>query len=307
LYLSYGIIVALGSAAFYVPLVSTISRWFPEKRGMMVGIGVSGIGFGIGIVPTIASQLMITFDWRTSLLIVGGTSIVLISILAQLLKSEPENLPAAKPLNSGASHKTHSLGLSFNQAMKTSQFWMIFAAWMLYGFFYQVGAVHTVPYATDLGMSTIAAATLLTIIGLIGIAGRSSIGYIGDKSSNKITLAVSFILIAAVFFTIAFSSSIPALYIYAVVYGIFSGSGVLLASINAEYFGTQALGAITGAVIFGNNFLGAFGPALAGRIYDANHSYKLAFILCGFAGVAAGVLLWLLKAPPKNDIKRSGL
>jgi MFS family permease len=224
-----------------------------------------------------------------------------------LLKAEPENLPADKALNSDANRTTQSLGLSFNQAMKTSQFWMIFAAWMLYGFFYQVGAVHTVPYATDLGMSAIAAATLLTIIGLIGIAGRSSLGYIGDKSSNKGTLAVSFVLIAAVFFGIAFSSSIPALYIYAVVYGIFSGTGVLLASINAEYFGTQALGAITGAVIFGNNFLGAFGPALAGRIYDTTHSYKLAFIVCGIAGVAAGVLLWLLKPPPKNDIKRSGL
>jgi len=53
---------------------------------------------------------------------------------------------------------------------------MIFITWVLYGFFYQVGAVHTVPYATDLGMSALAAASLLTIIGLVGIVGRTSLG-----------------------------------------------------------------------------------------------------------------------------------
>ena len=300
LYLSYGVLVALGSSAFYVPLVTMLIRWFPQKRGLMVGIGVSGIGFGIGVVPTIASQLMISTDWRTSLLIVGGTSIILIAALAQLLKARPPE-PELPDKNSekNANVSMTSIGISFGDAIKTRQFWMIFITWVLYGFFYQVGAVHTVPYATDLGMSALAAASLLTIIGLVGIVGRTSLGFTGDKFSNKNTLAVSYLLMAVAFLAITVSHTIGMLYLYAVIYGFFSGVGILLASINAEYFGLQSLGAITGAIIFANNIGGALGPPLAGYIFDARDSYLLAFILCVAAAAAAGIIICTLK-PTSN-------
>ena len=275
LYLSFGILVALGSGAFYAPLVSLLTKSFPQRRGLMVGIGVSGIGFGIGVVPAIASQLMISTDWRTSLLIVGGASMILIVALAQLLKARPEPELSDKNIKKETNLTLPSIGISFAEALKTQQFWMIFITWLLYGFFYQVGAVHIVPYATDRGMSALAAATLLTIIGLVGIAGRTFLGFTGDRFSNKTTLAVSFMLMAVAFLTISASNTIPMLYVYTVIYGFFSGVGILLASINVEYFGLQSLGAITGAILFGNNIGGALGPTLAGYIFDATDSYRL--------------------------------
>ena len=301
LYLSYGLIVAVGSSAMYVPLVAMITRWFPEKRGLMVGIAVSGIGFGIGVVPTIASRLMVSFDWRSSLLIVGAASLVLIAGLAQLLRTS--QLATLSAPSGEKQHQTPApaAALSFNQALKTSQFWLIFIAWLLYGFFYQVSSVHLIPYATDLGMSELAAAALLTVIGIIGIIGRASLGFVGDKINNNVTLAIGFIAVAAVFFIIAASATVPALYVYAIVYGFFSGVGVLLASIKAEHFGLQALGAITGAVILGNNIGGAAGPILAGRIFDVTGSYHPAFLLCGATGVAAGIVIWLVKPAVKHQ------
>jgi MFS family permease len=303
LYVSYGLVVALGSSTMYVPLVAMITRWFPEKRGLMVGIAVSGIGFGIGVVPTIASRLMVSFDWRSSLLIIGVASLVLIAGLAQLLKTSP-----LAPVSASSGERQHQTtapaagaGLPFNEALKTSQFWLIFVAWLLYGFFYQVSSVHLIPYATDLGMPELAAATLLTVIGIIGIIGRAGLGFIGDKINNNITLAIGFIAVAAVFFIIAASATVPALYIYAIVYGFFSGVGVLLASINAEHFGLQSLGAITGAIILGNNIGGAAGPILAGHIFDVTGSYRPAFLLCGATGIAAGIVIWLVKPAAKHQ------
>jgi MFS family permease len=305
LYLTYGILVALGSSTMYVPLVSMVTRWFPEKRGLMVGIGVSGIGFGIGVVPAIASQLMVIFNWHISLLIVGSASLVMVAALAQFLKAQPAPVLQDNPHPAKPNIPVRAVGLSFNAALKTGQFWMIFTSWLLYGFFYQIGAVHTIPYATDLGMSAIAAATLLTIIGLIGVFGRAGVGYIGDKFNNTATLAVSFILIAVAFFTIVLSGTIHMLYFYAVIYGLFSGAGVLLASINAEHFGLQSLGAITGAIIFGNSIGGALGPAVAGYIFDKTSSYHLAFILCGISAVAAGISIWLVKPSKKTQTTKS--
>jgi len=90
-------------------------------------------------------------------------------------------------------------------------------------------------------MSALAAAALLTIIGLIGILGRAGLGFIGDKLHNNVTLAIGFILVALVFLAITISGTIHMLYVYAVIYGLFSGVGLLLASINAEHFGLQSL------------------------------------------------------------------
>lgn len=302
LYLSYGIMVAIGSSTLYVPLVSMMARWFSKRRSLMIGIGISGIGFGIGVVPAIASQLIISFDWRTSLFVVGVASTVIIVLTAQLLKAEPP-----KPLphdnidkNTEANAHVRVEGLSFRESTKNTQFWMIFIAWVLYGFFYQVGVVHTVPYATDLGMSALSAAALLTIIGLIGILGRIGMGFTGDRFSNKATVLVSFALLAVAFIGLSASSTVPMLYVFAVLYGIFSGVGILIAPIIAENFGFKDLGALTGAMMFANTIGGAISPIFAGYIFDTTGNYRLAFISCGIFGVAASIIIWMLKPVSKS-------
>jgi len=301
LYLSYGVLVAIGSSTLYVPLVAMMARWFSKRRGLMIGIGISGIGFGIGVVPAIASQLIISFDWRTSLFVVGAASLVIIVLTAQLLKAEPEKLVLRDngDRNTEANATVRVEGLSFNESIKTRQFWMIFIAWVMYGFFYQVGVVHTVPYATDLGMSALAAATVLTIIGLIGILGRIGVGFTGDRFSNKTTVLVSFALLAVAYLGLSASGTVQMLYIFAILYGIFSGVGILIAPIIAENFGFKELGAVTGAMMFANTIGGAISPTLAGYIFDATGSYRLAFISCGILGIAASIIIWMLKPVSK--------
>ena len=295
LYLSYGIVVALGASAMYVPLVAMVSRWFSKRRGLMVGICISGVGFGIGIVPPIASQLMISLNWQTSLLILGASSIVLIALLAQFLKAGTDtallNSNGDKEKNTAFS----ATGLSFGESAKTSQFWMILISWFFYGFFYQVGMVHIVPYATDQGMSALAAASILTVIGLIGIFGRIILGFVGDRFNNRRTLLFSFMLLGAAFIALSASGAMSILYVFAVLFGFFFGVGILLAPITAEYFGFKELGVITGVIYFGNNLGGAIGPTLAGYMFDLSGNYHLAFISGGLTAILAGIFMWLLK------------
>ena len=300
LYLTFGVLVAVGSSAMYVPLVAMLSRWFPKRRGLMVGIGVSGIGFGIGVVPTIASQFIVSFDWRTSLLILGSASLVLIVLMAQFLKSEPKTSPVNNDSAKSADNTIYTKGLSFKEAAKTGPFWIIFIAWLLYGFFYQIGTVHTVPYATDLGMSALAATSILMIIGIVGIFARMCLGFTGDKFSHRKILILSFIFLALAFIGVSVSGTVRMLYVFAVLYGAFSGVGILLAPILAKYFGFKSLGAITGVMMFSNNIGGAISPTLAGFIFDVTGTYRLAFIISGVIAVAAAIFMWLLKPALKN-------
>jgi MFS transporter, OFA family, oxalate/formate antiporter len=296
LYLFYGVLVAIGLSAIYIPLVSMIARWFTTRRGLMSGIGISGIGFGIAVMPALASQLVVRFEWRIPLLVIGGILMVAIALLAQLLRTVQETGSTTENRGSPANAAVGAEeGFSFREAIKTRQFWMIFIAWILYGFFYQIGMVHIVPYANDRGMSAVAAATVLTTIGLVGTFGRVSQGFISDRLGNRNTVFGSYALMGLAYAGLAVSHSIWMLYVFAVVFGFLFGIGILLIPMVAEYFGFKDLGVISGVLIFSNSLGGTIGPPLAGGIFDATNSYELAFIACAVAGLAAGSIVWRLK------------
>jgi MFS family permease len=292
LYLSYGVLVAAGSSAMYVPPVTLIARWFTRRRGLMSGIGISGIGFGIGIMPAIASQLIVSFDWRTALLGLGIFNLVAITMLGCLLRNPADREGAS---NQDRDEMEISRGFSFREAVKTPQYWMIFTAWVFYGFLFQVGVVHTVPYATDLGMTPVAAATVLTTIGIIGTFGRISLGFIGDRIGNRTIIFLSFALMGAAYLGLALSESLPMLFVFAVVFGALSGIGILLIPLLAEHYGFKELGFISGSIVFANSAGGAISPPLAGGIFDTTGSYRLAFIICAVLGIAASLIIWRLK------------
>jgi MFS family permease len=302
IYLSYGVMVAIGMGSMYVPLTSMLTRWFGKRRGLMAGIAISGIGLGIGIVPSIATQLIESLNWREALIAVGAADLIIIVALAQILKAAPDkdqlSSETEPPRKNTAVPRRKEFSLT--EAVKTRQFWLFVVTWVFYGIFFQIGVIHIVPYGTDLGMSAVAASTILTVIGFTGIAGRISIGFSGDKFGNGPTIMVCFALLGLAFLGLTFSHSIWMLYVFAVVYGCFSGVGILVTAFMAERFGLRALGAITGAVVAANSVGGAIGPTLAGSIFDATNSYHWAFLLCGIMGVAGCVMIWFMK-PSASD------
>jgi len=173
---------------------------------------------------------------------------------------------------------------------------MMIIAWFLYGFFYFVPLVHIVPYAQDLKMTVVAAATVMTLIGLIGTFGRICLGFVSDRLTNRVTFIISFVVMGISFVGLCLIHSIWMLYIFAIIFGFFSGVGILLTPIVAEYFGVRTVGAISGIMVAGNCFGGAIGPYSAGVIYDSTKTYTLAFIVCAIGGIAAGLFFWLLRA-----------
>jgi MFS family permease len=296
LYVYYGILVAAGTSAMYVPIVSMIARWFTKRRSLMSGIGISGIGFGIGILPPIFSALMQSFGWRVPLLLLGGSVIALIILLSLLLRNDAKPYVAATlPDSEKAGQATLHSGLTLSQAARTPQFWMMFTAWVFYGIFYQSAMVHLVPYSTDIGVSAVQAAGILSIIGIIGTAGRIGLGFIGDKLGNRRTVYLSYIITGLAFAGLAFVPNTGMLYLFAVIFGSLFGIGVLLVPMVTEYFGFRALGIISGMLVFSNSAGGAIGPPVAGAIFDITGKYQIDFIGCAIIALAAGLIIYLVK------------
>jgi MFS family permease len=166
---------------------------------------------------------------------------------------------------------------------------MIFIAWVFYGFFFQVGIVHSVPYATDLGMTAVV--YRLTVIGIVGAVGRIGIGLVGDRIGNRTTVCVAYGFMTAAYVGLALSHSVGMLYIFAVIFGALAGVGILLIPFIAEYFGFKELGLISGTIVFSNSAGGAISPPLAGAIFDATGSYQWAFVLCAILGFLAFIII----------------
>ena len=110
IYIIFGILASIGVAGSWVPLLSTIARWFVFRRGLMSGIAAAGIGVGIMILPPLSSYLISNLGWRTSYIIIGMAVLVLVIISAQMLKNDPSQI-GQSALGSSEQHEDNSLEL----------------------------------------------------------------------------------------------------------------------------------------------------------------------------------------------------
>ncbi|MFC2047223.1 MFS transporter, partial [Chloroflexota bacterium] len=168
LYLLHGALIGIGMSGAWVPLLSTITRWFVRRRGMVTGITVSGLSLGIMIMPPIVSQLIAAYGWRTSYIIVGIFALLLIVSVSQVLKRDPGQIGQLAYGEEKAGAESSNLdvrGFSLWEAIHTRQLWMLYI--MYFSFLFCVGtiAVHVVIHATGLGMPATTAASILTTYG----------------------------------------------------------------------------------------------------------------------------------------------
>jgi MFS family permease len=144
-------------------------------------------------------------------------------------------------------------------------------------------------------MAAVAAAAILTVLGVTGTIGRLTLGFIGERRGNVNTALISCILMGLCFVLLMFGWGIWTLYTFAVIFGYLTSIGLLLVPILADHFGLKSLGVISGAVFCMSNIGAATGPPAAGGIFDITGNYQLAFVSCIIAGLVAGLFIWLVK------------
>jgi MFS family permease len=276
----------------------------------MTGIVVSGIGIGTVIMPPIASWLISNYGWRHSYLIVGIIALALIVGVAQLIKREPDQIEHS-PFAAGRVRQdittTEVAGFSLWKAISTRQFWIFSGAVSSMFFCQQIMIVHMVSYATDLEITEIIAASILSVIGGLSIVGRVGVGGVCDRIGNRLSLLIVLALLSVALFWLLLAKELWMFYLFAVVFGFSYGGLVALNTpITAELFGLRSIGAILGMVIFISSVGGALGPIVASCILDINGSYQLVFRICAGASVA-GLILAVLLRPPRREGLTSGM
>ncbi len=194
LYLFYGLIVSIGLGGIDVIPLSTVSRWFHRKRGMMSGIVKVGTGVGMFIMPFFINWLLNSYGWRNSFIVLAFIIIVFVLSLAQFLVRDP--ILKGQLVDNGASHTSgkqnaYEEGLTFKEAIHTRQLWTVCTVYFIILFCVYTILMHIVQHAIDLGIHSSVAAGILSTIGGVSITGRFLMGGASDKIGEKPALLVA--------------------------------------------------------------------------------------------------------------------
>ena len=301
LYLFYGLLIGIGGSVF-VPSVSTTAKWFVQRRTVMTGVVISGVGAGVLIGPLVAAQLIQSYGWRTAFIIIGVTVLIIATIASQFLRKEPGQVGqqpygSDRAINENASQKTTSFSLK--EALRTWQFWVLFTMLVCYGYYLLTIQIHLVPYLTDLGISATMAASLVALPGGSSFIGRIALGILGDRIGNKKAFIIGFILSLLCLVWLLFTREVWGFYLFAIIFGIAYGDcAVQQTPLTAAMFGLRSLGLIFGCIGLGFTIGAAIGPLVSGYIFDATRSYFWAFIVCIIV-CAISLILNIILTPPK--------
>lgn len=298
LYLFFGVLSGIGMG-FFVPIVSTVAKWYIRARGLMTGIVVAGIGVGLIVMPPFANNLIANHGWRSSYIIIGFIILGIILIVAKFLKRDPSQVSQYPDDSEQLSvENLHSSiqGIPMQKAILIRQFWMLVVMNFSFNYCIQTAIVHVVPYATDIGFQAVIAATILTTIGVASIAGKIGIGGIYDRIGSKRSFIIASILMIISMVWLNLAQAPWAFYMFAAIFGLgYGGFSSLQSPSVADLFGLKAHGAIFGIIFFSSTIGGAGGPLITGFIFDNYGSYQLGFLICAGFGVLCLAMALLLK------------
>jgi MFS family permease len=186
----------LGSGQGPLGYAKCVSAWFDDRRGLALGMTMSGIGLGAALVPQYAQWLIGNFGWRTAYVGLGLLTLMVAFPAVFLFISEPmrEETASRTPTGPSAVSEDRLPDLEVREALAGLRFWLIGVALMLVSTVTQGMVVHTVPLLTDKGYSPETAAALMIAVGLSTMGGRLLSGYLVDRIFAPFVAAFFFLL-----------------------------------------------------------------------------------------------------------------
>jgi len=286
-----------------------IARWFSERRGQAMGYAYLGLGLGGVISPLLTNFLTRSIGWRHALELVGAlVAVVLLPVGIWVTRSGPEELglhPDGVVDSDFANEKSKAADRSsagIAKAVRSANFWLILAgSTLVIG---AIGAViqHFILFLKDAGCTPTAASRFFTILLTSSLGGRVLVGYVADRFRKSSIMAIFYLLIGASVFLLAWPHSPAVVWTFAIVFGFSMGADyMLIPLVTAECFGTASLGKLLALIIMGYS-LGQWGaPWIAGKIFDARHSYDLAWKFMAIAGVVGAAAIYAVSALSRRE------
>ena len=290
----FHILIGLGSACGFGPLISDISHWFERRRGIAVGICAARNYFAGALWPPVIQYFLTHGGWRPTHIGIGIFCTAMMFPLAFLLRRRMVTSHAAA---SAVPTQAGELGLSPGALQMLLAFAGVACCVAM-----SMPQVHLVAYCGDLGYGVARGSEMLSIMMVFGIVSRIGSGFIADRVGGLRTLLLGSFLQGVALLLYAFFSGLESLYIISALFGLFQGGIVpSYAIIVREYFSPREAGARLGVVLMATLFGMAFGGWVSGWIFDLTGSYRAAFLNgLGWNLLNVAIALWLINRPGRR-------
>ena len=303
IYVTLGVIMGFGNGFGYATPIPVLSKWFPDKRGLAVGLAVAGYGAGSAILAFVVPPMLKALTWRGTFLWLGIGYFVATIIGAFLLKNPPVGWKPAGWTPAPTS-KVLATARDFtpSEMVKTKQFPLMWVAYCLGATAGLMTISQVIPYAKSIGLPA-TAATLTLLIGAIGNAGgRIFSGALSDKIGRLQTLRLMILGSAILMAVVANLSTIA--FVYVALFAIYYCYGTQLSvfpSATADFFGTKNLGVNYGWIFTAWGIAGIVGPMIGGYMFKTYHNYTAAFYTAGVLAVIAFIAILLANRPEERE------
>ena len=306
LYIGYGVLAGFGSGVAYNAVMDTLSKWFPDKQGLISGLLLMIFCFGSFTIGKLyqAYTPAETGGWRSSFTILG-VILLITMIIGGILLSKPGKdfcVPAAQKAKE-KKFAEEGIDVDVTGMMKRVSFWLFFAWATLLTTAGLALIGQATGVATQVGQGAISGGTIATVVGLISIfngIGRLLFGALFDKIGRKMTMLlnnVAFLIGVCLVLLSILTHSFVALVVGFVVFGLSYGgiSSTNSAFANSFYGATHY--SVNFSVMNMNLLISSFGGTVAGILYDATGSYFSTLILSLVLVVVATISSMLIRKP----------
>jgi len=286
LYICFGVIGGLGNGFGYATPIPVMAKWFPDKRGLAVGLAVGGYGAGSAIFgPLSQLKLIPSYGLAATFQILGAVFLVMTMVGAFLLRNPPAGYrpsgwtPATGPATTATGDFTPA------EVLATPRFYLM---WVAYALGCSGGLMvisQLVPFATSVGIAAASLTTMTLVVGACGNAsGRILSAWMSDKLGriNVLRVMIGISMIATpLLYVLGGNVALVYLLVF-VVYWCYGTQLSVNGAAAADFWGTKNAGVNYGMLFTAWGVAGIIGPRIGGVLFDKYHNYQAAF----YAGAA---------------------
>jgi MFS family permease len=304
----YAIWCGLGlvlAATLYEPAFAVLVGWFEQGRDRALLILTLAAGLASTIFVPLATWLLERQGWRAALVSLAMMVAVLtIPLHAFALRRPPSRLSSGEDDAEAVADAPRSLGT--DQALRSSIFWVLSAAFVVGNFATISVTVHFIPYVLERGWSTTAAATTMAWLGAMQLLGRIVFAPVAARFGHREVTASVFAVQAMAMMQLALLDRLPTIVPLVVLLGAANGMATLArATIVAEIFGPRHYGSISGAMSVGSTMARAAGPVASSALRTVLGGYPGVFwLLAGALIVASGGVVLTRTGDDPATVKR---
>lgn len=285
LYITYGVLAGLGIGIAYNVIVSTVSAWFPDKKGLCSGCLMMGFGASALVLGNIADAMFKSFiGWRNTYIILGIAIFVVITLSGFLLKKPGTDvsLPTPKTTKNSKEEVFEQCDYTSSQMLCRPSFWMAF---ICISFLAAVGS-SVISFAKDLALSVNAPESLaVSLVGVLSVCnglGRIITGAVFDAIGRRKTMLSANILTicaAAVTLVAVYADSLVLCVAGLCLTGMSYGScPTITTAFTSSFFGMKNFSGNMALMTF-TSMAGSFVAAASNKVLEATGGYAAPFVM----------------------------